>query len=317
MNHTMTVLKDKLQGILEYIEDKNDVIYLDYPFHHNVGDLLIYQGAIKFFAESDVTFKLLRNAHDYSLSELTSHITPKTTILCHGGGNFGDIYRLHQAMREDVVANFPNNRIIILPQTAFFSSDEALEESAKCFRKNKNVVIYSRDTRSVEVFNKFTDNVYLMPDMAHHLYGLLERSGNKKNEKLYFLRIDCEVSPEQEKLNLDSSIKTLDWIDVLTGKDIFIRKVLTKLMRLSIKTNSGVLKDLVAKAWVYNTWGMTNKYSKLFSGYSEVITSRMHGHILSCLVDTDNILVDNSYGKNQGYYNEWTYPIKNARLLSQ
>lgn len=317
MNQTMIELKNKLQGILDFIEDESDVIYLDYPFHHNVGDLLIYQGAVKFFSENNIKFKLLRNAHDYTMTELKSHITPKTTILCHGGGNFGDIYRLHQAMREDVVEGFPDNRVIILPQTAFFSSDEALEASAEKFRKNNNVIIYSRDTRSVDLFKKFTDKVYLMPDMAHQLYGLLDKDKVKKIEKLYFLRVDCEISSEQEKLNLDSSIKTLDWIDVLSKRDVIIRKVLTKSMRLGVRLNSGLLKNIVAKIWVYNTWSMTNKYSSLFSGYSEVITSRMHGHILSCLVDTDNVLVDNSYGKNQGYYNEWTYPIKNARLLSQ
>lgn len=42
MNSTMIELKNKLKEILPFIKDKNDVIYLDYPMHHNVGDLLIY-----------------------------------------------------------------------------------------------------------------------------------------------------------------------------------------------------------------------------------------------------------------------------------
>jgi pyruvyl transferase EpsO len=315
MNQTMIELKNKLRDILEFIEDKNDVVYLDYPFHYNVGDLLIYQGAMKFFSENNVRFKLLRNAHDYTLAELKRYITPKTTILCHGGGNFGDIYRLHQAMREDVVEAFPENRVIILPQTAFFSNDETLEVSAKKFRNNKNVIIYSRDTRSVEVFKSFTDKVYLMPDMAHQLYSELKKTVPPSNDTLYFLRVDCEISADQERLNLTSDIKTIDWEHVIQKKDLILKKVLMKMLSLAMRTDSTILKNIVAKLWRWHTWNMVNRYSELFSSYAKVITSRMHGHILSCLVDTDNTLIDNSYGKNRGYYNEWTKNIDNTRLL--
>ncbi|WP_261151213.1 polysaccharide pyruvyl transferase family protein [Serratia quinivorans] len=311
----MIELKSKLRDILEFIEDKNDVVYLDYPLYYNVGDLLIYQGAVKFFSENNVRFKLLRNAHDYTLAELKRYITPKTTILCQGGGNFGDIYRLHQAMREDVVEAFPENRVIILPQTAFFSNDKMLEVSAKKFRKNKNVIIYSRDTRSVELFKSFTDKVYLMPDMAHQLYSGLKKTVTPSNDTLYFLRVDCEISPDQEKLNLTSDIKTIDWEHVIQKKDLIFRKVLMKMLALAMRTDSTMLKNMVDKLWRWHTWNMVNRYSELFSSYAKVITSRMHGHILSCLVDTDNTLIDNSYGKNRGYYNEWTKNIDNTRLL--
>ncbi|HBV9488594.1 TPA: polysaccharide pyruvyl transferase, partial [Klebsiella pneumoniae] len=59
----------------------------------------------------------------------------------------------------------------------------------------------------------------------------------------------------------------------------------------------------------------TKRSSELFSSYDEIITSRMHGHILSCLVDTPNKILDNSYGKNSGYYSQWTSGIDSAVLL--
>ncbi|QUY49813.1 polysaccharide pyruvyl transferase family protein [Serratia plymuthica] len=315
MNQVMIDLKSSLSGVLDFIKDKNDVIYLDYPFHYNVGDLLIYQGAMLFFKEHGVSFKLLRGAKEYSVAELKMHITPSTTILCHGGGNFGDIYHVHQNLRESVVESFPNNQVIILPQTAYFSSEQALQQSAARFKRNSNVVIYSRDTRSLDVFNQFTDKVFLMPDMAHQLYGKLQKASSPSNETLYFLRVDCEISPQQEQLNLAKDIKTIDWEHVLQKKDIVLKKILMKILNLAIRTNSSMLKNMVAKIWCWHTWNMVNRYSKLFSSYSKVITSRMHGHILSCLVDTDNTLIDNSYGKNRGYYNEWTKDIDNTRLL--
>ena len=51
------------------------------------------------------------------------------TILLSGGGNFGDLYESHQEIREDVIANFPANRIIQLPQSISFHAGEALQSA--------------------------------------------------------------------------------------------------------------------------------------------------------------------------------------------
>ncbi|KAF7962366.1 hypothetical protein AWV80_22615 [Cupriavidus sp. UYMU48A] len=44
----------------------------------------------------------------------------------------------------------------------------------------------------------------------------------------------------------------------------------------------------------------------LFSSHEHVLTDRLHGHILACLLDMPNTVSDNSYGKNSGYINSWT-----------
>ena len=75
MNSTMIELKNKLKEILPFIKDKNDVIYLDYPMHHNVGDLLIYQGALKLLKDNGVTIKIYRSADDYNIDEIKSKLT--------------------------------------------------------------------------------------------------------------------------------------------------------------------------------------------------------------------------------------------------
>ena len=58
--------------------------------------------------------------------------------------------------------------------------------------------------------------------------------------------------------------------------------------------------------WVFHIRKISNKAAILFSSHDVVITSRLHGHILSCLVDTPSQIIDNSYGKNLSYYNQWT-----------
>ncbi|UIF89512.1 polysaccharide pyruvyl transferase family protein (plasmid) [Cupriavidus necator] len=47
-------------------------------------------------------------------------IEGSTTIVFHGGGNLGDLYPLHDNFRKLVIKRYPNNKIVILPQTIHF-----------------------------------------------------------------------------------------------------------------------------------------------------------------------------------------------------
>lgn len=310
-------LKIKLNEILPFIKRKNDVIYLDYPVHLNVGDLLIYHGTENFFAENNIKIKLRRSVARYSIADIKRKITQNTTILFHGGGNFGDLYPEYQKFRQDVVKSFPNNRIIILPQTAYFESTNALELSVKEFGEHKDLIIFSRDTRSIPIFNKFTPNTYLMPDMAHSLWGTLPKSTHQTGA-LYLIRNDKEINEVQSKvLKRNGDKQIVDWENILTRKDMYMRVFCRKLDGLGSAVNLPFLKDLSNKIWYTYTLKMVDRYALFFTKHEKVVTSRMHGHIFSCLLSMPNELIDNAYGKNSGYFKEWTYDISNAKLIEE
>ena len=88
-NKKMIELKGSLLKILDFIEDKNDVVYLDYPLHYNIGDILIFEGSISFFERNGVIIKKYLNVFNLDIYHLKRNITDKTTIMYHGGGNFG------------------------------------------------------------------------------------------------------------------------------------------------------------------------------------------------------------------------------------
>ena len=175
MNQQLIDLKNKLAPIADLIKDKNDVFYLDYPLHLNVGDLLIYHGTEQFFTDHHIHVALKRSEFDMDIEELKQKITPNTTILLHGGGNFGDLYPQHQNLRETIIRTFPNNRVIVLPQTLFYKSQETLEKSAALFMQHQDCHLLARDERTANAFKQFSPNVYLSPDMAHELYGTLKK----------------------------------------------------------------------------------------------------------------------------------------------
>ena len=152
MNQLLIDLKNKLNPIVELIKDKNDVFYFDYPLHLNVGDLLIYHGTEQFFKDHNINVTLKRCEYDLDLEEVKAKITPNTTILLHGGGNFGDLYPQHQKIREEMVTNFQNNRIIVLPQTAYFKHEENLQKSAALFRSHSVIAIYWLVTKERRIY---------------------------------------------------------------------------------------------------------------------------------------------------------------------
>lgn len=310
----MYLLKSKLCKILDFINDKNDVVFVDYPLYHNVGDLLILSGTINFFKNNSIDVKLHLSAHNLNLNKV---VTKNTTIICQGGGNFGDVYNTHQKLREDVVKSFPKNRIIILPQTAFFNDVKKQEKSKEIFTAHDNVIMFARDEITYKIFQDFSDNTYLLPDMAHELYGTLPKS-NKQKSVLHFLRNDVEKNPLQQKLQ--QNIKgndCFDWGDLLTKRDHRTLLGIHQLIKVNKRLKSVALDKMIFKIWYAHTEYLVSKMSKKFSSYDKIITSRLHGHILSCLVDVPSSIIDNSYGKNTAYYELWTKSLDITSIWSE
>lgn len=309
MAHPMDELKNRLQQILNVIPPHSNIYYIDYPVHGNGGDLLIMKGTEAFFKDYDIRVQARYSVLDFpdKLQIPKDHI-----IVLHGGGNFGDLYPAHQKLREKIVADYPGHRVVILPQTIFYKSETEFERTAAIFNRHPDLHLYVRDTLSLDMAqDKFkTCSLYLSPDMAHQLWPI--RSTNlPEKELLCFLRTDIEKTAEQERLEAAGQGDYLDWSTLYT-------RVEQKSIRLfSRMLQSGGRRLPVSLIWGKYTDYLVRKAINRFSNYRTVQTSRLHGHILSCLMDKPNVLLDNSYGKNTSYYRTWTGGITSAKLLAK
>ena len=302
--------------IVELI-NKEDAFYFDYPMHLNVGDLLIYAGTEAFFKEYKINIRLRRCLQTFDINEVKKNITKNTTIICHGGGNLGDLYPLLQKLREELVINFPNNRIILLPQTGYFSNQDEMKKSAAIFSAHKDCHLFARDLPTLELLKNFSDKVILCPDMAHQLYGefpLKNKVASLEKNKLYFLRKDIEASQLEKNIEstLSASAVVKDWDDIVTSNDIMYARIYSKLARISNISHLSIFKDKINDLWYKHTLNIIERARNEFMKYDLVVTSRLHGHIFSCLLGIPNQVCDNSYGKNLGYYNQWTKDIDYA-----
>src|ERR1035437_8849928 len=193
------------------------VVFFDYPLYLNVGDLLIQLGAEQFFAENRIHVWKRYSAYDMPAS--IRGMDDDVVIICHGGGNFGDLYPIFQNGRERVLRLYPRNRIVILPQTVHFRSRERFLQSMEQFRSHGNCYIFARDNRSLEFLRQasFTQTS-AMPDMAHYLWGKLLPITPRAYEAqpLRFVRRDGEAKASPLFECNPGTVLSYDWPDTTT-----------------------------------------------------------------------------------------------------
>ncbi|BBI31802.1 polysaccharide pyruvyl transferase family protein [Cohnella abietis] len=301
---TMECIKQELAIIAKVIPRGSQIVYLDYPVYDNIGDLLIMKGTEAFFSDYGIK---VRKRYSYVNFRSNLKVPEDWIIVCQGGGNFGDTYPHHQQLREKAVKAFPRNRIVILPQTIYFK--DAIEErrSLQCFSTHSDLHLFVRDNNSYLTASCLIDNVYLSPDMAHQLYPL-PSTPSKTKLKLALLRNDKEVRQQEVSISYD---RALDWPQLFSAWDHWFIKQMIRFYSLDRRVGNIIpLQPL----WYF----LANKYIgravALFNQYDQIVTSRLHGHILSCLMDKPNLLLDNSYGKNMSYYRLWTHRLEELSI---
>lgn len=308
-------LKNKINEISQHIEDKNNCVLIDYPFYFNVGDLLIFKGTLAYFEHAGIQLKAAYSLKSYSTKKLKKHVDAKTTIFLQGGGNFGDLYPAHQKIRETIIEHFPNNKIILLPQSVCFESEIAQQCSAEIFKKHANVVLFARDEISLSILQQFSPQTYLMPDMAHYLYGMINQyKVEAQHEVLYFFRQDKEQNPQQEAYLKNNPVESIDWEDLISEQEKKIQHKLRKHLKLGLIFPEKYVDQYVYQEWLKLCDQIIEHTCKLFSSHKQVVTSRLHAHILSSILEIPSTILDNSYKKNSLYFSSWTSQLEIHKL---
>lgn len=305
----MDELKLALNKITKRIKHK-DIIYLDYPLHHNIGDLLIYLGAIKLIERAGFNIVAKFSAQNYSKRKI-QHIVNKyqgeISLVFHGGGNFGDLYNAHQDFRRDVLANFNDINTILFPQTVFYKDKLVLEQDQSLFSKHKDLSFFVRDMRSKETVEMFCKSVELCPDTAHMLWKEhdIKPTHQVINEELILRRWDVEGDNDKNKF---------DWKQKISSKTELYKKIL---FLTSILNPFSFIDRKIDSMWYRHSLRLCFYFVNFFNSYKTINTDRLHGHILACLLSKPNKVYDNSYGKNSAYINQWTKDSELVEVLSK
>lgn len=273
----------KLLLILKKTFLKDPIYIFGTPNHGNLGDQAILESEIKFFR--DLGFKKvipieMSFAKD-NISFLKKYVGDNP-IYISGGGNFGTLWPVCEEMLRNTILNFPNNKIVVFPNTFYFDEKEPeeLEKSKKIYSEHKNLFICCREVYSYEFMKKnFKDClIYLIPDIV--LYNNVKDSNIKrKNQVLMCLRNDKEKISNDYNLILNYS----------------------KRNKFSIKYTDTVLRERILP---FMRKRKLLKKLKEFYESKLVITDRLHGMVFAYLTKTPCVTFRNCNYKIVGLY-EW------------
>lgn len=269
--------------------NKKKIYILNTPLHTNIGDSAIAY-AQNLFLEKNFGNK-------YKIVEITnwelnrfrralSYIVRKKDIVTQlGGGNMGVEWFGEELERRRIIEMFPNNKMIIFPQTIYYGDSakgkEEFEKSKQIYNSHKDLTLIAREKVSYEIMKSAYEKckVILTPDIVLSMDGL-ENKYKRENITFCFRKDPEKVLKNSEQEVIIEDCKKIT--DKLVFTDMMSERDVTKENRVDIIMDK--FKDF--------------QKSKL------VITDRLHGMVFCAISGTPCIAFGNYNQKVKGTY-DW------------
>lgn len=258
------------------------IFILDACDHKNLGDQAILMAEFKFIEKTFPGYKLISvglGKYDDYISTIQKYVKPQDMFFLHGGGNLGNEYKKAEKIRRSIIQLFPDNKIILFPQTMFFTHDDEgrkeLVKSKLIYNNHNNLILVARERTSYKLMkeNFVNSTVLLTPDIVLSLnrtYPMESRNG-----ALFCCRNDIEGLLSKGEKD-----------EVLSTLNKSFRKV--------------TITDTVGE----NTFeSVENKFIE-FKQAEIIITDRLHGMVFAAITGTPCIALSNYNYKVKGTY-EW------------
>lgn len=262
---------------------KNKIAIVGTPLHNNIGDLAIA------IAEFDIVKDCGYSPYEITYSEVKSYlrifkiILKNKIIILHGGGNMGDTWYNEELLRRLVLSRIKAKKIVIMPQTLFYSNTpdglKKEKDSVPIYNKS-SVYLLMRDKASYDkACNLYPNaNKYLTSDVVLSLKHDFNKH-NRNGKALLIFRSDIEKS-------LDSKI---------------VKSIKQYLESNNIPYDETDMYSFVRPNGSNNRMIVSNKLEDI-SKYSYVITDRLHGMIFSAITSTSCVAFNNDTKKVEGTY---------------
>lgn len=274
-------------------EKRSKYIIFNAPNHGNLGDHAIWVAENKLLEDNGIRpFGVLSQNTEYFINKYTNTIKKNDIIMITGGGNLGTLWEHEQIRVNKVLEKFKENKILIFPQTIFYSSDRhsmyALERDRKIYNQCSDLIICNRNKESynfcVDNFKK--NKILLCPDVVLYLDNFINYSLNYERAGIGI----CFRNDKEKYSNDNIKQKVIEMI-IKTFKDEKLINFTTVTTTKSIYNYEKGMHDL-------------NRLLKFISKKKLIITDRLHAMIFATITNTPCIAFDNKSGKVKGVY-EW------------
>ena len=280
------------------------ILLVDPAYHKNVGDSMITLGEMVFFAQDQ--------AHEVSqcgyvqhgnfiphCDQVLSQSNPEQSPVAawHGGGNWGDLWRIAQELRVPSFAELLGNgySVVGMPQSLFYQDSFVRDGDTTNLKRGvgtaadpkKSVVLSWREKESFELAEKlypFVTNL-LVPDIAFQLgpYQPLKtpEADALKLDLVLFLRDDLESSLLLTNVRNDAAVRNM--LSSIEGGENLSFKIVDWNDRLQIFPSQDYF--------------FTETSIQLLSLGRVVICDRLHAAILCYLAGIPFVYIDQMTGK--------------------
>lgn len=274
------------------------ILLIGTPTHGNIGDAAIVLAEEKFIKDNWSQYEYIKIIDDEiedKIGDIKAKISEEDIILLHGGGNLGDQYIICENRRRMIIEEFPNNQIILMPQSIYFNDTEygkeELEKTKKIYNNHKKLTLIARENVSLEIMKReFPNvNVILTPDIVMYLN---ETKNRERKGIIYAMRSDVE-----KVLSNDQMAQ----IDKITSK-YFEKRTFTDTYHTVDKIDDEVREKVFKE-----------KLDE-FRSAELVITDRLHGMIFSTITSTPCIALGNYNHKIRLSF-EWLKDQKYIKFL--
>lgn len=308
----LAALRSEIARVLgPLVADAGPFALLDVPNYANAGDSAILLGQLAFLAERHGR----RPAHmcdpvTYDPAVIRRRCGGRLLFL-HGGGNFGDIWPLHQDFRERVLRDFPDFKIVQLPQSIHFGDDGALARARRAIDRHRDFTLLVRDRRSLDFAERhFACPTLLCPDLA---FAMDARPPERRPD----LDVLCLMRTDKESAVADDvgarlramglRVAAADWKDERRGplhvvQDRFLA-TLGRRPRLRAWDATATLDHGIRLRLARSR---VRTGSDILARGRAVVTDRLHGHVLCVLSGIPHVVLDNRFGKVRALHDAWT-----------
>jgi pyruvyl transferase EpsO len=308
-------------GLRDALDGAREVALVNFPNHNNPGDPAIWLGTRAALKRIGVRVRYQCAWFSYS-PEALRRAVPDGPVLINGGGNFGDLYRGQQALRERLLAELTDHRIIQLPQSIHFRKQKNLDRVRRLVADHGRVMLITRERRSEQLAREqFDADVRLLPDMALALRSLQPVETTPTSDVLWLHRLAGDPEYVDHGADFGPGTREVEWI-----KPQDVEPQWAPGARLARRVNGWLMPRCKENPrWARYAWrplgatfvplgeGFVRRGLAIMATGRVLVTDKLHGHILALLAGIPHVVMDNSYGKVSGTYQAWTHPSTLAR----
>lgn len=333
----LAVLRRELAGV-------DRVALVGFPDHDNVGDSAIWVGTSDALRALGVSVGYAATWWSYSAEHLRRAVDGGPVIIL-GGGNLGDRYLHEQQLRERVLRDHRDRRVIQMPQTVGFADSRFAQRFARLALRHPHLKLYVRDAESREMLSQFGVPSTEAPDTAfamdiHRLHPW--PAPFPETSVLWLARTDGECRSPAGEFGAATGVRMLDWPDAMgalegwpDGSRAAVQETEERMRSGFVQASLGqrALRRALRRTGREKRYPATGRSTRflgdldafagrlnemaeyrvarglgLLASAQVVVTDRLHAHLMSVILGVPSLVYDNIDRKLSRYWETWPPP---------